>query len=257
MTDTARPIRRRLLRLLAFVLVGALGYGLGLLQPTVFRPPLVLGQDAVSDAASRAARVAVEHAAGEAIVVRPAEGDGRVLLILYPGGLVRPQAYEWLGRALADDGVQTVIPAFPADLAVTGIDRADALIDRYAAGRPVVLAGHSLGGAMAADHAGRHADRLAGLVLMAAYPADNIRVAAAFPALSLRAERDEVADRQAVQNGLGRLPAGSRLAEIPGAVHSFFGRYGPQAGDGTPTVGRADAEAAILHEVEAYLAAVR
>lgn len=54
---------------------------------------------------------------------------------------MRPQAYEWLGRALAEQGVQTVIPEFFADLAVTGKDRADALIAHYAAGRTVVIGG--------------------------------------------------------------------------------------------------------------------
>ncbi len=40
--------------------------------------------------------------------------------------------------------MQTVIPEFAADLAVTGKDRADGLIAHYAAGRPVVIGGHSL-----------------------------------------------------------------------------------------------------------------
>ena len=251
-----RTLRRRVWRVVSLVLVGLLGYGLAVLQPFVFRPPLVVGQDAVSSTESLTARVSVEDAGGQTIVVRPASGEGRLLLVLYPGGLVRPQAYEWLARALAAEGVQTVIPAFTADLAVTGIDRADTLIDRYAAGRPVVLAGHSLGGAMASDYASRHADRVAGLVLMAAYPAGGVRVPGSYAALSLAAERDGVADADAVADGLTRLPAGSRLVEIPGAVHSFFGRYGPQTGDGTPTVSRADAEARIVAEVAAYLAGI-
>jgi len=251
-----RPWRRRVLLAVALLLAALAGFGAGVVRPWVFRPPLVLGQDAVTDAASRAARVSLEDAGGAAVVVRPAEGDGRLLLVLYPGGLVRPQAYEWVGRALADEGVQTVIPAFTADLAVTDANRAATLIARYAAGRPVVLAGHSLGGAMAADFAARHPDDLEGLVLMAAYPADDVRVDAPFTALSLWAEHDGVADGQQVRDGLTRLPGGSRLAVVPGAVHSFFGRYGPQSGDGTPTVRRADAEAAILAELDAYLAAI-
>ena len=40
-------------------------------------------------------------------------------------------------------------------------------------------------------------------------------------------------------DGLKRLPAGSQLVQIDGGVHSFFGRYGPQAGDGVPTGGTA------------------
>ncbi len=238
------------------VLVGALGYGVGIAQPVVVRPPLVVGQDAISDSGSTAAAVTVEDHGGSVIHVH-SQGPARVVLILYPGGLVRPQAYEWLGRALAADGVDTWVPEMPVDLAVLAKDRADALLPVLPQGVPVVLAGHSLGGAMAADYASRHADRLAGLVLLGAYPAEDVRVQAAWSALSLAAEHDGLASRAKVQAGLGRLPAGSRLVTVPGAVHAFFGRYGPQAGDGLSTVSRAEAEAGIVAAVRAYLAAVR
>lgn len=142
-------------------------------------------------------------------------------------------------------------------LAVTDANRAGALIAHYGEGRPVVLGGHSLGGAMAAGYAAGHPGVASGLVLLASYPAQDTTLAgASFPALSLLAERDGVADPDAVRGGLARLPPGSRLVVVPGAVHSFFGRYGPQAGDGTPTVHRADAEATIVDQVGSYLDAV-
>lgn len=237
---------------LAAVLGLALGFGAAQAVPIVVRPPLLVGQDAISDAASADARVTLEDAGGRTLVVRPASGDGRVLLVFYPGGLVRPQAYEWLGRALAADGVMTVIPEFPADLAVTGINRADALLARYAAGRPVVLGGHSLGGAMACDYASRHASSLAGLLLEAAYPADNVTVAGV-RTLVLAAEHDGLATPAKVDAALPRLP-GAQVVRLDGSVHAFFGRYGPQSGDGVPTVSRSDAEAATLTAIRAWLA---
>lgn len=247
---------RRFRRVLLLMLVGLLGYGVGLGQPFLLRPPLTPGQDAVSDVASRAAVVSLDDVGGRVLSIRPVE-PARVLFVLYPGGLVRPQAYEWLGRALASRGVHTVIPEFLADLAVVDANRAGALIAHYAEGRPVVLAGHSLGGAMAAGYAADHPGAAAGLVLMASYPAqDKTLAGASLSALSLQAELDGVADADAVRGGLDRLPPGSRLVVVPGAVHSFFGRYGPQAGDGSPTVSRAEAEAVIVEAVAAYLAGV-
>lgn len=234
------------------LLVGLVGLGLGVASPILLRPPLVVGQDAVSTPASMSARVTVEDVGGRVLHVAP-DGPARVHLVFYPGGLVRPQAYEWLGRALAARGVETWIPEMPLDLAVLGTNRADAVLDRIPDGTPVVLAGHSLGGAMAADYASRHPDRLAGLLLMAAYPAGGVRVEAPWPALSLAAEFDGRATLDRVRAGLDGLPTDSRVVVVPGAVHAFFGRYGPQAGDGTPTVSRADAEAAILAEVTSYL----
>ncbi|MBZ9712956.1 alpha/beta hydrolase [Deinococcus multiflagellatus] len=247
-------------RVRAWLVGGALllaGYGLGRAQPILFRPPLVPGQDAVTDAASREARVTLERVGGPVLNIEPAQGPARLLLVFYPGGLVRPQAYEWLGRALAAQGVQTVIPAFPLDLAVTAPNRAGALIEHYAQGRPVVLAGHSLGGAMAAQYAAGHAGQLAGLVLMAAYPAGNVSLKGqSLPTLSLLAEHDRVAAPDAVRGGLARLPDGAALTVIPGAVHAFFGRYGPQRGDGVPTVSRAQAEGDMLRAITGFLAAL-
>jgi Alpha/beta hydrolase family len=247
--------RPRVKLVLAIVIGAALGYGVGVGQGTVVRPPLVVGQDAAYPSSD--ARVQLDDVGGRVLDIRPTSGDTKLLLVFYPGGFVRPQAYEWLGHALPNQGVETVIPEMPVDLAVLGIDRADALIDHYAQGRPVVLAGHSLGGAMAASYAAKHPDRLRGLLLMGAYPANDTSLASAsFKALSLLAERDNVAKPDAVRGGLARLPQGSELVLVPGAVHAFFGRYGPQAGDGVPTVARADAEASIVAAVGPYLDAV-
>lgn len=255
-----RPMRRFRVPLpLALVLTLGLGFLLGLAKPFVLRPPLRPGQDAIPPASSvpaRAVNVEVENVGGPVLRVAPADGARGDLLIFYPGALVRPQAYEWLGRALAQDGVETLIPAFPADLAVLGVNRADALIQRFGADRQVVLAGHSLGGAMAASYAARHAGRVNALILMAAYPARNVNLRGQpLRVLSLLAEHDGVAAAADVRGSLERLPESARLSTIPGAVHSFFGRYGPQAGDGTPTVTRAQAETAILAEVRAFLRA--
>ena len=247
---------RRLLKVLLVVLVGLLGYGVGLAQPYVLRPPLVPGQDAAGDPAGARAVVSLDDVGGRVLSVRP-EADADILFVLYPGGLVRPQAYEWLGRALAGRGVHTVIPEFPVDLAVLDAGRAQRLVDHYAAGRPVVVGGHSLGGAMAAAWASDHPDAVAGLVLLAAYPPDGDDLTAAgVPALVLQAEHDLVADGDAVRGGLDRLPAGSDLVVVEGAVHSFFGRYGPQAGDGIPTVSRAEAEASIVAALTDFLGRV-
>lgn len=255
---------RRVLRWLVVLVVIALAYGVGTYSNVLVRPPLVIGQDAITDGASTEVVPRVEVADGAStIVAEPPSGVEvkKVLVIIYPGGLVRPQAYEWLARALAVRGYTTVIPEFSFDLAVTNAGRATALIERYGKDRRVVLAGHSLGGAMAAQYV---SDKLkaglqpvAGLVLMAAYPPDGADLTTAqLKAVSLRAEHDKVADPAKVVDGLKLLPPESQLVVINGAVHAFFGRYGPQAGDGVPTMGRFQAEGQILAAFEALLAAV-
>jgi len=255
---------RRVLRWVGLLLVIALAFGVGSYSSVLVRPPLVIGQDAVTDAASVGVTPVLEKVNGsDVLVVMPPMGttERDVLVIIYPGGLVRPQAYEWLARSLAVRGYATVIPVFSFDLAVTDVGRATSLIQRYGTGKRVVLAGHSLGGAMAAQYladelkAGRQP--ASGLVLMGAYPPDGADLSTStLKAVSLQGEFDEVAGQAKVADGLKRLPAGSKLVQIDGGVHSFFGRYGPQAGDGIPTVARAVAEAQILTAFETFLAAV-
>ena len=253
LNQQSRSLRQRL-RPLALVLLLVLGVALGLLWPTLHRSPLMLGQDAAYPGAQ--ARVSWSEADGGVIDVQPTTGRAATLLVIYPGGLVRPQAYQWLGTALAPAGVETVIVRFPLDLAVTGINRADAVIARYAQGRPVVLAGHSLGGAMAAQYlSGATAGKVRGLILMGAYPAGNVSLKSQtnLAVLSLLGEHDTVAKASDVRDGLTRLPASAKLVTIKGSVHAFFGRYGPQKGDGVPTVSRADAEAQIVRAVLTFL----
>ncbi|MFI6029875.1 alpha/beta fold hydrolase [Amycolatopsis magusensis] len=75
------------------------------------------------------------------------------------GGQERVCSYDRLGAGLSDQ------PAGPQTMESTG-KVLTAVIDRFAGDAPVVLAGHSLGGLIAARYAPDHQDRVVGLVLM-------------------------------------------------------------------------------------------
>ena len=110
---------------------------------------------------------------------------------------------------------------------------------------------------MAADYAARHADQFSGLIPLAAYPPEGVDLTrTSFGSLSLLAEHDQVAAAAKVQAGMTQLSPSSRLEVIPGAVHAFFGRYGPQQGDGVPTVRREQAEEAIIERIVDYLSRI-
>jgi dienelactone hydrolase len=132
--------------------------------------------------------------------------------------------------------------------------RAERLIDRYAGATTVVIGGHSLGGAMAARFANRLPGRVDGLVLMGAFSAQGDDLSGAdLEALVLAAEHDGLATLEEVRQGLSRVPVGTQLTVVHGAVHAFFGRYGPQRGDGVPTVERSAAEAQIAVSIGSFL----
>jgi hypothetical protein len=244
---------RRLLSFIGILALIALGFGAGVFYMLLPRESIVLHQDAVVEGVTaEEARVSLKTDAGQYLDIEPA-GEATTLFIFYPGGLVRPQAYEWLGVALAPLGVRTVIPVFTADLAVTAPNRATQLLEKLGSYERVVIGGHSLGGAMAARYALNNAAILDGLVLMGAFGAesDNLSVFE-LPTLVLAAEHDGLATVSEIEAGLVRLPRDATLEMIEGSVHSFFGRYGPQRGDGIPTVSRAQAEAEIIRALSTF-----
>lgn len=260
-SGTAQRAPRRWLRRLALVLAACLIFAVGLAWPVLVRGPLVVGQDAISDAGSRDVPVVIKDDDGRYLIARPPAGvaETDVLVVIFSGGLVRPQAYEWLARREAEAGRVTIIPEFAFDLPILQPDRAKGLIGSYGKGKKVVLIGHSLGGAVAcqfvADQARWGVQPVDGLVLLASYPADNVDLSAVagLKAISLRAQNDTVADAGKVAAGLKRLPKQTSLVQIDGAVHSFFGRYGPQSGDGVATVSRSDAENRIVAAIDAFI----
>jgi pimeloyl-ACP methyl ester carboxylesterase len=101
--------------------------------------------------------------------------DGRPVIILLHGGGDGLDKFAALQKTLSDKDMvcsydrlgagESDKPAGPQTLDDSG-RVLTAVIDRVAGDAPVVLAGHSLGGLIAARYAPDHQDRVAGLVLM-------------------------------------------------------------------------------------------
>ena len=99
-----------------------------------------------------------------------------------------------------------------------------------------VVGGHSLGGTTAATLADRD-ERVKGLALFASYPADNV-VRTDLEAVSISGTADGFATPEDIEASKGKLPPNTSYVVINGAVHSSFGDYGDQSGDGTATIAR-------------------
>jgi hypothetical protein len=185
------------------------------------------------------------------LAFRPADGTAQAGLVIYPGGRVDPRSYAPAAHTLAARGYLAVIVPMPLNLAVLGAGRAAAVIEAFPGVESWAVGGHSLGGAMAAQFAGRHLDMVQGLVLWAAYPsgADDLS-ATGLRVVSIYGTRDGLASVEQIKASRALLPADSRLVAIEGGNHAGFAWYGEQAGDQTADIPREEQQ---RHVVEATL----
>ena len=149
-------------------------------------------------------------------------------LIFYPGAKVEETAYSPLLHQIAAEGVDVFLVKMPFRLAFFGADKASDLISEYEYDE-WYIGGHSLGGAMAANYASKHNERLNGLVLLAAYPTKPL--AKGLKVISIYGSNDGVLNMEKLEAGRQYLPEGATVCVIEGGNHAGFGNYGDQSGD--------------------------
>ncbi len=216
----------------------------------VYTKPLTAEPVAVA-ALSDDDRVSVDDDATR-ITMRPRD-PAPVGLAFYPGAKVDPRAYARILRPIAEAGYPVVVFKQPYNLAVLDIDAADAVIgDPDDAIDVWVVGGHSLGGAMAARYAVTDRDELTGLLLHAAYPADDMSQRDLAVA-SVWGTRDAITTPSDIADSVPELPPDAVFTAIDGAIHSQFGDYGLQKGDGVATIDRPDAQRQIVEATLAFL----
>ena len=181
------------------------------------------------------------------LVFRPAGSEPQAGLILYPGRRVDPRAYAPIAREIASQGYLVAIVPMPLNLAVFGAERAREVMAAYPEVKSWAMGGHSLGGAMAARFAYEHVDRVDGLVLWAAYPAEsNDLVDRELPVVSIYGSLDGLATPDKIESSRALLPAETRCVWIEGGNHAQFGWYRPQAGDKPATISREEQQAQVV-----------
>ena len=156
-------------------------------------------------------------------------------LIFYPGGKVEYTAYIPLMQALAADGVLCVLVQMPGNLAVLDMAAAEGIPEQFPEIDAWYLAGHSLGGSMAASYLADHTDDFEGLILLGAYSTADLS-GSGLKILSLYGSQDLVMNREKYAKYRENLPADLTETVIDGGCHAYFGMYGPQDGDGIPTI---------------------
>lgn len=191
------------------------------------------------------------------LVFHPQVQTKKAGLIFYPGGRVDPRAYAPMARSIAAEGYLAVIVPMPLNLAVFDWDAADRVMLAYPEISSWVIGGHSLGGAMAARYAYRRADRISGLLLLAAYPAASDDLSAMeLPITSVYGTRDGLATPEKIAASSALLPADTRWVAIEGGNHAQFGWYGSQAGDNPAAIEHEDQQNQTINAALELLASV-
>lgn len=168
------------------------------------------------------------------------DGPGEdTALIFYPGAKVQDIAYAPLLKELAENGVDCYLVHMPGNLAIFGVNKAEEVLREAAAGNQNYehwyLAGHSLGGAMAASYAATHSEELKGLIFLGAYSTKDLSDTD-LRVLSLYGSEDQVLNREKLAESHGLMPPDFTEYVIEGGNHAGYGDYGAQKGDGTATI---------------------
>jgi hypothetical protein len=239
--------RKRNILGVAIVLLLAIVVGTGAYLGNYYRADEQAIEIATQTGDSISKSVTVVNQKNSEICFEPEEPQSG--LIFYPGGKVQYEAYAPLMEKLAENGILCVLVHMPGNLAVLDINAADGIREMYPEIKIWYIGGHSLGGAMAASYAAKHSDDFRGLILLAAYSTADLSDSG-LSVISIYGSMDGVLDREKYEKYFPNLPDKAKEVVIEGGCHSYFGSYGMQKGDGTPTITR---EEQMEETVEAVL----
>ena len=162
------------------------------------------------------------------------------IIILYPGALVDPAAYAYLGKSLADSGLATMIVKMPWRLASLGHEKI-LDFDILKTYTHLILMGHSLGGKQAAAFAAEHPSFIDQLILLGtSHPRDHDLSTSGLSVMKIYGSNDSIARPEDVLVNQRYLPTTTIYHEIAGGNHSQFGYYGFQLGDHAAGISRAE-----------------
>lgn len=181
----------------------------------------------------------------ETLEFTPRSPRSKTALIFICGSGVTAQAYAPLLRPIADKGYAVFVVKLPYRFAMieahkqAAVERVNRVIAEHPNISNWVLAGHSLGGALACRVVRTAPRQISALVLIGTtHPKDDNLSGLPLPVTKIYATHDGVAPWEKINANRKLLPPSTLWVEIKGGNHSQFGHYGHQFLDGTATVSR-------------------
>ena len=184
---------------------------------------------------------------------QPVKEPAQTGFIFYPGGRVDYRAYAPMAAGLAEKGWPAAIVSMPLNLAVFGPDKAAGVIKDHPEVTRWVIAGHSLGGTMAAQFAEQNTASIAGIVFLASYPADSKMSSSNLPVLAVFAENDGLVTTEDREKFRPRFPQSTEWLVIEGGNHAGFGWYGNQEGDNPSSISLNEQGTQVLQAIDQFM----
>lgn len=172
-------------------------------------------------------------------------------IIFYPGALVAPHSYIPLFTLCAEEGITCYIVEMPMDFALFDKKAGEKFLKINPKIKHWYMAGHSLGGAIAASFISRHKDDFEGLILLSAYSTHDLS-SSGLKVLSVYGSNDKVLNLENYHKNKKNLPpVGKGLTEIiiDGGNHAQFANYGAQEGDGTAEISETEQQKITAAEI--------
>lgn len=186
--------------------------------------------------------------------------------IFLPGGLVQPEAYAPMSRAIAEQGYNVFIVKLPFGSAPFASQEASvmnqilSIMDINQTIQYWIVGGHSRGAAIASRFALSHGDSFDGLILIGTSHPKEEAFSLANTDLSVTkiySSNDGLASVDEVQANAIYLPDDTNWIFLEGGNHSQFGYYGAQLGDNAATISREEQQKLTVEAVIAALNSVQ
>ncbi len=169
-------------------------------------------------------QVTVEFA--DWLTLTPATMSPETGIVFYPGAYCDVRGYMPVLKSVAAAGYLIVSPQMPFDFSIFAPNKADEVRAAHPEIKRWIIAGHSMGGAMAAAYAANNLDNLDGVIVFDSYPPRSSSLVGATQPILLfeRARLDGSRSQKFIDNS-DLYPETADLILIPGAQHMYYGSF--------------------------------